>query len=116
MRDPQLCRPVPGTLALNSRELLIAADNQICKVLGGEKLVDDVTEERDGRISRAIGVVLRADEEESDENVENSNGEWCDIGDQSSIDWELALKSKLLESQSYGIVWNGCGCLEFILR
>lgn len=95
--DPLLSCPVLEAFGLNTRDLLAAAADRFCGVVNDEKLVDYVIEERDGRIYRVMGCVSHADGEETKEHTEESDGEWCDIGNDTSAGCQMVLKSKLLE-------------------
>lgn len=114
--DPLLGRPILEALGLNTRELLAAAADQFCGSVDAERLIGAITDTGDGRVSRVMEGVFHADGGEDVEEDQDNDGEWCDIGDETTEEWEEALRGKLKEAEHNGLSPTGKVTLEGMIR
>lgn len=88
--DPLLGRPVLEVLGLNILALLAAAAGKFSGDIDVECLIGYFDEKGDGCLSRVMEGVFHSDGGEEAEEGEETQGEWCDIGGETTQEWEQA--------------------------
>lgn len=107
MAEPLIGSPLLEALGLNTREILAAEADRFAGSIDAERLVGTFEERGDGRVSRIMEGVFHADIGEDDMADEDVQGEWCDIGDETSQKWEDTMSDRLAQAKGNGISGNG---------
>lgn len=111
MVDPLLGRHGLEALCLNTRKLLAEAADRFSGSIDMERLIGSFAKKGDGRVSRVMEEFFHAADEDDD-----NEGEWCDIGDETTDEWETSLSKNLAQAKAKGMTVNGMIALEEILR
>lgn len=114
--EPLIGRPLLEALGLNTRELLAAAADRFAGSIDAERLLGTFAERGDGRVSRIMEGVFHADGGEDDMADDDAQGEWCDIGEETTQEWEDSLSDRLAQAKGNGMSGNGTIVLEKMLR
>lgn len=116
LSDPLLGRPVLEALGLSTREILAAAADRFCGSVDMERLVGTFAEEGDGRVSRVMEGVFHADGGQDGDKDDKTQGEWCDIGNETKEEWEDSLRKSVAQAKKNGMTAGGLLSLEELLR
>lgn len=114
--EPLLGRPLLEALGLDTQEILAAAADKYAGTVDAQQLTKVIAENGPGNVARVLEGVYHTDEAEAIAEDDPSTTDWCDLGPETTTEWEKELAARLQDASSAGISAQGRTRLENLLR
>lgn len=113
--DPFMGLPVLEALGFNNPDLILATADQFGWSIVTYRIIGSFKESGNGGMSRVMEGVFHAEGGEDVEKDQDNTGEWCDIGEETDQEWEMALTETMDEAEKTWMYPNGKEILETLI-